>query len=47
MKVKALIDCVGVGYEFKKGEVKEVKKPIADLLIQFGYAEEVKKKVAK
>lgn len=47
MKVKALINCCGVGYEFKKDEVKEVKKTIADVLIKFGYVEEVKKKVTK
>lgn len=42
MKVKALIDCVGMGYDLKKGEVTELNKTLADKLIKFGYVEEVK-----
>lgn len=43
MKVKALIDCVGVGYALKAGETAEVKKEIGQKLIKFGYVTEVKK----
>lgn len=42
MKVKALIDCVGLGYNLKVDEQKELKKPLAEKLIKFGYVEEVK-----
>jgi hypothetical protein len=43
MKVKALIDCVGVGYDLKKGDTAELPKTLAQKLIRFGYVEEVKK----
>lgn len=43
MKVKALIDCVGVGYNLKAGEEAELAKQLAEKLIRFGYVEEVKK----
>lgn len=42
MKVKALINCVGVGYDLKTGEVAELRKEIAEKLIKFNYVEEVK-----
>lgn len=42
MKVKALIDCVGIGYNFKKGDTTDLNKPLAEKLIKFGYVEEVK-----
>lgn len=44
MKVKALVDCVGVGYEIKIDETSEVSEKVADKLIKFGYVEEVKTK---
>lgn len=44
MKVKALIDCVGLGYDLKEGETEEVSKKVAEKLINFGYVEEVKPK---
>lgn len=44
MKVKSLIDCVGVGYELKKDDVTELEKELAAKLISFGYVEEVKVK---
>lgn len=43
MKVKALIDCVGIGYSLKAGEETELTKQLAEKLIRFGYVEEVKK----
>ncbi|WP_187252125.1 MULTISPECIES: hypothetical protein [unclassified Geobacillus] len=43
MKVKALIDCVGVGYDLKAGEEANLPKELAEKLIRFGYVEEVKK----
>lgn len=43
MKVKALIDCVGVGYNLKKGDEATLPKNLAEKLIRFGYVEEVKK----
>jgi len=42
MKVKALIDCVGLGYELKTDETAEFKKTLAKKLIKFGYVEEIK-----
>lgn len=42
MKVKALVDCVGIGYELKVGEVAELSKEVAEKLITFRYVEEVK-----
>lgn len=47
MKVKAKIDCVGVGYEFKKGEVKEMSnEKTAEKLLNIGYVEEITVKKA-
>ncbi|GAB6891103.1 hypothetical protein [Geobacillus stearothermophilus] len=43
MKVKALIDCVGIGYDLKKDDEANLPKELAEKLIRFGYAEEVKK----
>jgi hypothetical protein len=44
MKITALINCNGIGYEnFNEGETRDIKKEIAETLINFGYAEEVKK----
>lgn len=47
MKIKALIDCVGVGYNLKVGETSELEKALAQKLIKFNYAEEVKQPKAK
>lgn len=42
MKVRSKIFCTGIGYEmFKTGEVRDLKKSLASLLIEQGYAEEV------
>lgn len=43
MKVKAKIDCVGIGYDLKKGDEADLPKELAEKLIRFGYVEEVKK----
>lgn len=42
MKVKALIDCIGIGYDLKIGEEAELKNELAELLLRFKYVEEVK-----
>lgn len=43
MKVQAIIHCTGKGYrDFKPGEIRELPKKIAELLIQFGYARPIK-----
>lgn len=42
MKVKALLDCVGVGYDLKTGETAELQKDLGIKLVKFGYVEEVK-----
>ena len=42
MKVKALINCVGVGYNLKTGDTTQLDKRLAEKLIKFGYVEEVK-----
>jgi hypothetical protein len=47
MKVKALIDCVGIGYNLKKGDEANLPKKLAEKLIRFGYVEEVKAQEAK
>jgi hypothetical protein len=47
MKVKALIDCVGVGYNLKTGDTTELHKNLAKKLVQFGYVEEIKQPKAK
>lgn len=39
MKVNALIDCEGLGYELKAGESANLKKDLAEKLIDFGYVE--------
>ncbi|MCD4838165.1 hypothetical protein LRS37_04620 [Neobacillus sedimentimangrovi] len=39
MKVKALIDCVGLGYALKKGDEVDIKKELAEKLIAFNYVE--------
>lgn len=43
MKVKALVDCVGLGYNLKANEETELKKDLAEKLIKFGYVVEVKR----
>lgn len=42
MKVKALHDCVGLGYDLKAGDTADLDKKLANKLISFGYVEEVK-----
>lgn len=42
MKIKALIECVGNGYDLKIGDEITLDKSIANKLISFGYVEEVK-----
>lgn len=42
VKVKALIDCVGIRYNLKTGETADLNKKVAEKLINFGYVEEVK-----
>ena len=42
MKVKALINCVGIGYDLKKGDETELNDKLAALLLRFKYIEEVK-----
>ena len=44
MEVKALIDCVGIGYDLKVDETAKLNKKLAKKLIDFGYVEEVKVK---
>lgn len=44
MKIKSIVNCNGVGYEnFNSGETRDIKKEIAETLIEFGYAEEIEK----
>lgn len=43
MKVKALLDIVGIGYELKKDEETEMNNKLAKFLIGFGHVEEVRK----
>ncbi|KRU46288.1 hypothetical protein [Clostridium sporogenes] len=44
MKVKAKIECTGEGYkDFHIGEIRNLPKQLAEKLIAFSYAEEVKK----
>jgi len=47
MKVKVVIDCVGIGYELKVGDISDLPKELAEKLIRFGYVEEVKSPRAK
>lgn len=42
MKVKALINCIGLGYNLKTGDTAQLNKELAEKLIKFGYVEEVK-----
>lgn len=42
MKIKALIACVGLGYNLKAEEVAEVKQAVGEKLVKFGYAKEIK-----
>ena len=42
MKVKALINCVGIGYDLKKGDETELNESVAELLLRFKYIVEVK-----
>lgn len=44
MKVKALVDCEGLGYTLKKGETAELEKELVKKLMKFNYVEEVKTK---
>lgn len=42
MKVRALIDCVGKGYNLKANEEVVLDKEVAKKLIDFAYVEEIK-----
>lgn len=42
MKVKTLINCIGIGYDLKKGDETELNNKLAKLLLRFKYVEEVK-----
>ena len=42
MKAKALIDCIGIGYDLKKGDETELNDKLAELLLRFKYIAEVK-----
>lgn len=42
MEVRALIDCVGIGYKLKTDETAKLNKKLAQKLLIFGYVEEVK-----
>ncbi|WP_432408634.1 hypothetical protein [Wukongibacter sp. M2B1] len=43
MKIKIKQNCTGVGYkDCMEGEERNIRKEIAEKLIKFGYAEEVK-----
>jgi hypothetical protein len=42
MKVKALLNCNGVGYEnFKKDEIRNLPKKLAEVLVKYKYVEEI------
>ena len=43
MKVKVLVDCIGLGYNLKVNEETELKKGLAEKLIKLGYVEELKR----
>jgi hypothetical protein len=47
MHVKALTDCVGIGYNLKTEETANLDKKLAKKLIDFGYVEELKPQKAK
>lgn len=42
MKVKALINCVGLGYSMEQGKEYEIDNKLAQKLINFSYVEEIK-----
>ena len=46
MKVEALLDICGIGYNLKKGEKADLKKELAELLIRFDHVKEVPPKKA-
>lgn len=41
MKVKALIECEGLGYSLDKDDIVELKPELAEKLVRFGYVEKV------
>jgi hypothetical protein len=41
MKVKAIIDCVGLGYDLKKDDITDLKEEVGQKLVHFGYVEEI------
>ena len=44
MKVICKVNCTGMGYEnFNIDEVRDIKKDIAETLIDFGYADKIEK----
>jgi len=48
MKVEAIINCCGIGYDLKAGDKADLKKELAEVLIKFEYVKEVPpKKAAK
>ncbi len=42
MKVKVLIDCMGIDYDLKAGDTAELNEKLAQKLIKFNYVEELK-----
>lgn len=42
MKVKVLVDCIGIGYNLKAGDIVELDEKITKKLIKFQYVEEIK-----
>ncbi|MEX3621868.1 hypothetical protein [Viridibacillus arvi] len=42
MKVKAIVDCIGLGYDLKVSDTAIVSKKLGDKLIKFGYVKEIK-----
>ena len=47
MKVKALIECTGLGYSLKVDEKTELSQKLGKKLISFGYVEEIKEGKSK
>lgn len=47
MKVKVKIDCIGIGYDLKAGEIAQLPINIAQKLIKVGFVEEVKTRKPK